>query len=61
MIKRIKKHLVKRNRPEAIHVMATEQEKDQMREAAENESLPLSAWLRNVGLKAARRSTGKRE
>jgi hypothetical protein len=46
-----------RIRPETIRVMATASEKAEMRKAAALAAVPLSVWLRSVGLTAARRLT----
>ena len=61
MIKRGKKLIVNRTRPESIKVMATEEEKEELSRAAEIESMSLSGWLRRVGLKAARKATGEKK
>ena len=44
-----------RLRPEAIRVMATAAEKDEMRRAAAQAGIPLTVWLRALGLREARR------
>jgi hypothetical protein len=46
-----------RVRPEAIHVMATAQEKEEMRQGGGAGGSALSIWVRALGLKEARRLT----
>ena len=45
----------KRKRPETIKVMVTASEKLSLRKAAAKTAVPLSVWLRAVGLEIARR------
>jgi hypothetical protein len=44
-----------RFRSEPLHVMLTASEKEELREAAALAGVPLSTWLRALGLKEARR------
>jgi hypothetical protein len=44
-----------RKRPAEIKVMATEQEKRMMLRAAKRADLPLSTWLRQLGMREAKR------
>jgi uncharacterized protein (DUF1778 family) len=61
MAKRIKKPVPYRFRPATLRLMLTEEEKAELKRAAEIEGLQVSAWLRALGLRAARKITGAKK
>jgi hypothetical protein len=46
--------LQKRNRPHAIRVMVSQQERAELRKAAERAAMPMSVYVRAMALAAAR-------
>jgi hypothetical protein len=52
-----KKLIAWRARPQTLRLMLTDEEKAELKKAAEIEMQPVSSWLRALGLRAARKIT----